>query len=505
MEGLAGATIGSYRLIRHLGSGGYGEIFLAQKPTNTGNNAPLVVKALRADAPDGAISALMRSAETLATAGHAHHLPIYEAGIDGSAAFIAMPYLPLGSVETLLDAHLRARSGGVAPALVAPLITQVSRGLGAAHALGIAHGDLKPGNIFLQAEPGSAPLALVSDFGQAPLVQAAMAGAYPISPNARISPLEVAERLTAPEQFSGAPTPQSDQFALAAITCLLLTGRYPQDQAATRGQRHLPRGASALSDTCALLLPASVVSVAQRALAMNPAERYPDIAAFASALDAGLADAKAISFAAPRQRVPSRAVAAAPPAPSAASASAEPSYAPTGIALLDTLLARTDDLTHGKAGLLQRAFTYICIGGFAAVVNLVTLYLVYNVATLPFSPNIHWFIAFVIAAEVSTMTNFVLNDRITFSRLPGHARSWGARCLRFHSTSLAGTIATLVLSFAFKTWLGMSAIIAEAIAIIIALALNFTMHHLWTYRHVEVDDHAHLQESLVAQEVPARR
>jgi putative flippase GtrA len=82
----------------------------------------------------------------------------------------------------------------------------------------------------------------------------------------------------------------------------------------------------------------------------------------------------------------------------------------------------------------------------------------------------------------------VLNDRITFSHLPGHARSWGARCLRFHSTSAAGTIATLVMSFAFKTWLGMTALIAEAVAILLALVLNFTMHHLWTYRHLKDDD-----------------
>jgi putative flippase GtrA len=86
------------------------------------------------------------------------------------------------------------------------------------------------------------------------------------------------------------------------------------------------------------------------------------------------------------------------------------------------------------------------------------------------------------------MSSFVMNDSITFSHLPGHARSWWARCLRFHSTSAAGTIATLVMSFGFKTWLGMSAIIAEAVAILLALFLNFTMHHVWTYRHIKEDD-----------------
>ncbi len=160
------------------------------------------------------------------------------------------------------------------------------------------------------------------------------------------------------------------------------------------------------------------------------------------------------------------------------------SYAPTRIALADRMLQRVDDLTHGKAGLLQRAFTYVCIGGLSAVINLIMLYMFYNVITMPFTSNIHWLIAFIIAAEVSTLANFILNDWITFSRLPGHARSWGARCLRFHSTSALGTTVTLILSFAFKSVLGLPAIVAEAIAIIIALLVNFTMHHFWTYRHV---------------------
>ena len=118
-------------------------------------------------------------------------------------------------------------------------------------------------------------------------------------------------------------------------------------------------------------------------------------------------------------------------------------------------------------------------------------WLVATLVALPFAPNLDWLIAFLVAAEVSTMSNFVLNDRITFRLLPGHARSWWARCLRFHSTSAAGTIATLVMSFAFKTWLGMSALIAEAVAILLALILNFTMHHVWTYRHIREDDGRH--------------
>src|SRR6185437_1621206 len=216
------------------------------------------------------------------------------------------------------------------------------------------------------------------------------------------------------------------------IACLLLTGRYPRQPDETI------YGASRLSATCAALLPPSVVPVLRQGLAADPARRFADIATFASALDAGLADAKGIALARPRTRkvAPAPIVLSdhrAPVAPTALS-SAAVSYTPTGIALADRALARAEEITHGKAGVLQRAFTYVFIGGIAAVINLITLYLVYNVLALPLASNLHWLIGFLVAAEVSTMANFVLNDRITFSHLPGHARSWGARCLRFHST-----------------------------------------------------------------------
>ncbi len=502
MEGLAGAVIGSYRLMRYLGSGGYGEVFLAQQPAHTGSGAAsafgasgshVALKALRADASDSAISALVRSAQVITQLSHPNLLPVFAAGIDGSAAYVAMPYLPMGSIETLLHARPdTADQRGVSAALVAPMVTQISSALSAAHATGLVHGDLKPGNIFLHAQPGQPPLTLVSDFGQAALVRAALAGDYPISMNAQRSPTELASQLAAPEQLTDAPIPASDQYTLAAIACLLLTGRYPQRPDETT------YGASRLSAACAALLPPPTVPVLRQALAADPARRFADITTFASALDAGLADAKGIALAQPRTRkvapapivLGARRAPAAPVAPTASTApsSVEISYTPTGIALADRALARAEEITHGKAGVLQRAFTYVFIGGIAAVINLIMLYLVYNVLALPLASNLHWLIGFLVAAEVSTMANFVLNDRITFSHLPGHARSWGARCLRFHSTSAAGTIATLVMSFAFKTWLGMTALIAEAVAILLALVLNFTMHHLWTYRHLKDDD-----------------
>ncbi|HEV2461890.1 MAG TPA: GtrA family protein [Ktedonobacterales bacterium] len=160
------------------------------------------------------------------------------------------------------------------------------------------------------------------------------------------------------------------------------------------------------------------------------------------------------------------------------------SYVLTGVPALDELLARADRVTRGRGGLVQRGVSYLFVGGFAAVVNLASFFVLVSVVRLPIAKNLHWLMAFVIAAEISTMTNFAINDHITFSRLPGHARAWWARCLRFHSTSLAGTLVTLAVSFALATWAGLYPVLAQAAAIVVALTVNFTLHHVWTYRRI---------------------
>ena len=169
----------------------------------------------------------------------------------------------------------------------------------------------------------------------------------------------------------------------------------------------------------------------------------------------------------------------------AAVARTEPSFVLTGVALVDAFFATADRITNGKAGMLQRVTTYLIIGGFAAVVNLVVLYLLDSKIPLPVAPNARWWVAQVAATEISILANFIPNDAITFSRLPGHARSWWARCLRFHSTTIVGALLTIAISSALHYGMHFATVIAQAIAILIALVFNFTLHHLWTYRHLE--------------------
>lgn len=171
-------------------------------------------------------------------------------------------------------------------------------------------------------------------------------------------------------------------------------------------------------------------------------------------------------------------------------AKATPTYIPTRWLLVNRALDMTDTITKGKAGWIQRLTTYLMVGGFAALVNLAMFALFYEKWHLPVNDSVfaqhvaRYMVAFVIATEISIMANFVPNDRITFSHLPGHSRSWVTRGLRFHLTCVAGTLLTLVISFSLHLF-KIHPVVAQAIALIIVTAFNFTMHHVFTYRHVE--------------------
>jgi len=156
------------------------------------------------------------------------------------------------------------------------------------------------------------------------------------------------------------------------------------------------------------------------------------------------------------------------------------SYQPTPWSLVNSLLGWVDELTGGKAGVLQRLFTYLLIGGTAALVNLGVLATFFHFGSaknLPYN-----LLANAVAYEVSIMANFIPNDYITFRHLEGHSRSWAARCLRFHITSIGGIIVTFTIYSILFGLVGLPALIAQAIALIIAVFFNFTFHHVFTYR-----------------------
>ncbi|HEY5003605.1 MAG TPA: GtrA family protein [Ktedonobacteraceae bacterium] len=159
-------------------------------------------------------------------------------------------------------------------------------------------------------------------------------------------------------------------------------------------------------------------------------------------------------------------------------------YHPTRWPFVNNALDIVDSVSKGRAGQLQRFISFAFLGGIASLVNL-GIFSVMLSRTVPTNYEVRYLLAFLLASEISIIVNFSLNDYFTFRHLPGHERSWGARCIRFHMTSVSAIILTLLISFALSHGLRVHPILAQAIAILIVLFYNFTIHHLFTYRQVK--------------------
>ena len=142
---LAASLARRFRLVRRLGAGGMGAVFLAEQIAV--GNRPVALKVLSRkllDDPDF----LLRFQNEAASTGRIHHpnvVTIYESGqADDGTPYIAMEFLEGESLRQAL-----ARRGALPVPEVAEILQQAARGLNAAHKLGIIHRDLKPDNIFL--------------------------------------------------------------------------------------------------------------------------------------------------------------------------------------------------------------------------------------------------------------------------------------------------------------------------------------------------------------------
>lgn len=206
-------TIGRYEIIRPIGKGAMGEVFLGRDPHINRLTAIKTVHFGEAFADDDTAQArikFFREAESAGALSHPHIVTIYDAGEDGDSAYIAMEFLE-GS--TLLRFARRKR--------LLPLrrliryLVQVADALDYAHAQGVIHRDIKPANIILM-DPG---LIKITDFGIARIAN---------SSQTRTGVVKGTPYYMSPEQFSGQKVDgRSDIFSLGTSMFQLLTGTLP--------------------------------------------------------------------------------------------------------------------------------------------------------------------------------------------------------------------------------------------------------------------------------------
>jgi len=274
----AGGTVGTYRLLRELGSGGMGAVWLAERSDGS-LKRQVALKLPHLSWAPGLVARFEREREILSGLEHANIARLYDAGVDEGGR----PYMALEYVEgQTIDAYCRQRSLPVAERL--SLLLQVAEAVAYAHGRLVLHRDLKPGNILVTAG-GHVRLL---DFGIAKLMQGDSASETALTQaSGRALTLDYAS----PEQIRGdAIGTASDVYSLGVVAFELLAGARPYrlkrgsaaelEEAITA--QDLPLASAVATDAVARkALRGDLDAVLNRALKKRVDERYPTIDALA--------------------------------------------------------------------------------------------------------------------------------------------------------------------------------------------------------------------------------
>jgi serine/threonine protein kinase, bacterial len=271
-----GATFAGYTIVQMLGTGGVGEVYLAQHPQLQRRDALKVLpRAMTAYREFRA--RFTREAEIAATLYHPHIVEVHDRGEFEGQLWIAMDYVDGTDAAQLVRERFPA---GVPASEVLAIVTAVAGALDYAHQRGMLHRDVKPANIFLTNPYAGEQRILLADFGIArPLDEASRRTTTNLTAGA--------VAYAAPEQLTGSHIDgRADQYGLAATAFHLLTGAPPyQDSSpATVISRHLSAAPAKLSDRHPEL--ERLDAVMSKALANNPADRFGSCGEFADALSA---------------------------------------------------------------------------------------------------------------------------------------------------------------------------------------------------------------------------
>ncbi len=283
-EAFAAKQLGQYRLKRRLGSGGMGEVYLAEHQTM---KRPCAIKIIRPEkAGDPKILARFeREVRLTAKLSHWNSIDIFDYGnaADGTFYYV-MEYLPGHNVGELVEDY-----GPLPPARVAYLMDGVCRALIEAHGIGLVHRDIKPANIFCAYRGGEFDVAKLLDFGLAKPMIEAEDTALTQEGSITGSPL-----FMSPEQATGEreADARSDIYSLGCVMYYLLTGQPPfaYKQSVKVIIAHAAEQPTSPREL-APELPEALEELVLRCLEKDPEDRYQDARSLSRALqDLPLAD-----------------------------------------------------------------------------------------------------------------------------------------------------------------------------------------------------------------------
>jgi tetratricopeptide (TPR) repeat protein len=273
-----GTRIGRYTLLRRLGAGGMGVVYAARDGELARD---IALKLLREDRGENLAlqTRLTREAQAMARLAHANVVRVFDVGSHEGHVFLAMELIDGATLADWLVEKPRSWRE------VVDVYREAGRGLAEAHAAGIVHRDFKPGNVMIDRKRG----VHVGDFGLArtagaPLAEGSSGGDSSDDRLTHDGALVGTPRYMAPEQLACEDaTAHSDQFAFAVSVFEGVAGVSPFRGATASAVLAEIRAGRIV----AARMPGWLRRVLVRALAAEPAKRYPSMEAVLAALDGG--------------------------------------------------------------------------------------------------------------------------------------------------------------------------------------------------------------------------
>jgi serine/threonine protein kinase len=276
-----GQLFGNYRIVRLLGEGGFGEVYLAENPLIERRAAVKVLHTALAKDTE-LVRRFLNEARAASAIRHRNIIEVFDAGVTPEGA----PYILMEFLEGV-SLHKRLADGGrLALPQVLEIARQAGSALGAAHAAGIVHRDLKPENLFLVPDPAAPNRERVKvlDFGIAKIRRVGGTGG---TMRTQAGLIMGSPAYMSPEQCKDSADVdlRSDIYSLATIIYETLAGRTPYVAASGTEMlvMHLSGTPAPLHELVAGV-PAHVEAAIMRALARAREDRFESIASFVGAL-----------------------------------------------------------------------------------------------------------------------------------------------------------------------------------------------------------------------------
>jgi formylglycine-generating enzyme required for sulfatase activity/predicted Ser/Thr protein kinase len=267
------ASIGRYKVLKRLGRGGMGTVYLARDP-KLEREVALKVPHPEQSRDAASRERFLREARAVAKFHHVNFCPIFDIDETDGTAFLVMAYIKGRSMDRTIEAGVPWN-----PRKAASVVRQLALALAEAHRQGIVHRDLKPANVMVDAKGQ----LILMDFGLARRFDSAdptFTAAGSILGTPAYMP---------PEQAEGdlkAIGPRSDIYSLGVILYELLSGRRPFEGAATRVLAQILMTDPLPPSTHYKNIDASLETICLKAMAKKPEDRFASMDQFAGALQA---------------------------------------------------------------------------------------------------------------------------------------------------------------------------------------------------------------------------